>query len=96
MALFQFLLPSFVLLPFLGEWFVAWLAFEQAEASFDGVAGYGFEKNSFWRGLDNGFGAFLNMKFAPQPCGDNHLSLGGKPDGIHFFSRTHVYYSYIS
>ena len=82
MAILQFLFLFLLLGPFLGQRFVAGLAFEDAARGFDQGGGHGFEEDSIGCRLDHGFCAFFDVKLLSQPGGDNDLAFGREPDRI--------------
>jgi hypothetical protein len=88
-ALLQFLFFAFVLGPFLGERLIAGLAFQQAEAALDRVAGHRPEQNTLLRGGDDGACAVLDMEQFAQSEGDDYLPFGGEPNRVSFICRTH-------
>src|SRR5437667_5688669 len=89
MAIFEFHFLFLLLRPRFGQRLVAGLAPDDSAPMLDQRGGHGLEENSVWCGLNDGFGAVLDIKPLSQPGGDYYLSFGCEPDGIGLFCCTH-------
>ena len=89
MAVLQFLLKLLVLSPIRRQRLVGRLALEDAASALDQRRGDGLEQDAIGSGLDDAFGAVLDLKLFPEPSGDDDLTLGGEPDGVSLVCRAH-------
>jgi len=86
------LIPSFlpfVFGPFLGQGFVARLAFEQAKPALDHGRRHRLTQDALVGGGDDGAGAVLDAEELAEPQRDHHLAFRGEPDGIVLRCRIH-------
>src|SRR5688572_5837721 len=95
MAILQFLLLFLMSSPFFRQRLVRRPALEDAAPALDEGRSHGFQQDAVGGGLHNAFGAVLDVELFPEPAWNNHLALGGKPNGVGFVCHAHDDYSYI-